>query len=156
MTQTRCLWEPISRSRRSGTANGITNGVLGTLTVTKLGTANYGISADFSPIGASTYTVQAYLQGVLVGQTTNQFGLYFIARSTRIIGSIDEEWDSFLGMYYLTAGWDLQPDSAYIQRQHHGDMRPPVADSRNWDCVAKRANGLANLGFAGARPHDHQ
>jgi hypothetical protein len=64
-----------------GTAGAITNGLLGTVTTTKLCAAcgtnygsNYVISADFSPIGASHYTVQAYLQGVLVAKATNQTG----------------------------------------------------------------------------------
>ena len=57
-----------------GTGNGVVNGVLGTLQVTKAGTSNHVVSADFSPLGASTYTVQAYRQGVLVAQATNQPG----------------------------------------------------------------------------------
>jgi hypothetical protein len=64
-----------------GTAGAITNGLLGTVTMTKLcatcganNGSNYVISADFSPIGVSNYTVQAYLQGVLVAQATNQPG----------------------------------------------------------------------------------
>jgi hypothetical protein len=57
-----------------GTANGITNGLLGTTTVTKTGSTNYLVSADFSPMGASNYLVQVYVQGVLVAQMTNQNG----------------------------------------------------------------------------------
>ena len=57
-----------------GTGNGVVNGVLGTVQVTKAGTGNHVVSADFSPVGASTYTVQAYRQGVLVAQVTNQPG----------------------------------------------------------------------------------
>jgi hypothetical protein len=57
-----------------GTAGAITNGLWGTLTMTKMGTSNYVVSADYSPLGASTYTVQAYLKGALVGQATNQPG----------------------------------------------------------------------------------
>jgi hypothetical protein len=75
-------WQPLDMSntlpigayikeQMIGTANGITNGVLQTLTVTKNGTSNYVMTADSSPIGASNYTVQAYLHGVLVGQATN-------------------------------------------------------------------------------------
>ncbi len=60
------------QSQLIGTANGINNGVLGKLTATKSGTSSYGVSADFSPVGANTYTVQAYNQGVLVAQATNQ------------------------------------------------------------------------------------
>ena len=46
----------------------------GTLTLTKNGTTNYVLSADYSPIGASMYTVQAFLKGVLVGQVTGLDG----------------------------------------------------------------------------------
>jgi hypothetical protein len=62
-----------------GTANGVTNGVLGTVTMTKYGTSDYAVSADFSPIGASTCTVQAYRNGVLVAQATNQPGASLMA-----------------------------------------------------------------------------
>ena len=58
----------------SGTAGAVTNGLWGTLTLTKQGSGNYVVSANYSPIGASTYTVQAYLKGALVGQATNQPG----------------------------------------------------------------------------------
>ena len=57
-----------------GTAGAITNGLWGTLTMTKQGTSNYVVSANYAPLGASTYTVQAFLKGALVGQTTNQPG----------------------------------------------------------------------------------
>jgi hypothetical protein len=60
------------RAQVLGTANGITNGVLGTVLATKTGTNNLSVSADFSPSGASTYSVQAFYQGTLVGQATNQ------------------------------------------------------------------------------------
>jgi hypothetical protein len=57
-----------------GTANGTPDTAWGTLTMTKAGTSNYVVSADYSPIGASTYTVQAYLKGALVAQAANQGG----------------------------------------------------------------------------------
>ena len=54
-----------------GTASGITNGVLGTLTMTKNGTADYSIQPDFTPLGTGTTCVgQAYSNGVLVAQAT--------------------------------------------------------------------------------------
>ncbi|HXR46613.1 MAG TPA: hypothetical protein VN784_04160 [Candidatus Limnocylindrales bacterium] len=62
------------QSQIVGTDGGITNGVLGTLTETKAGTSNYVLSADFSPVGASTYTVQAYYQGAPVAEATHQSG----------------------------------------------------------------------------------
>ena len=58
----------------NGSANGIADGPLGTITMTKAGTSNYVVSADFSAIGAKHYTVQAFLNGVLVAQATNQNG----------------------------------------------------------------------------------
>jgi hypothetical protein len=56
-----------------GSANG-SNGVLGSVAVTKLGTTNYAVTADFLPLGTSNCLVQAYLQGTLVGQATNNSG----------------------------------------------------------------------------------
>jgi hypothetical protein len=53
-----------------GTANGVTNGVLGTLVMTKLGTSNYVTSADFSPIGVINLTVNVYNRANLAGQAT--------------------------------------------------------------------------------------
>jgi hypothetical protein len=60
--------------RAVGTANGIAQSVLGAVIVTKAGTSNYTISANYSPLGASNYTAQAYLQGVLVAQATGLGG----------------------------------------------------------------------------------
>jgi hypothetical protein len=57
-----------------GTANGITEGNLGTVTITKTST-NYVVTADFTPINATGYTVQAYSNGVLVAQATHQPGV---------------------------------------------------------------------------------
>ena len=57
-----------------GTAGPVTDGLLGKVTVTKVGTTNYAISADFSPVGATNYTVQAYQDGVLVGQASGGNG----------------------------------------------------------------------------------
>jgi hypothetical protein len=66
------------QSQIVGTFNGLvsrqTNDVMGVATVTKAGPANYQYSVDFSPVGATTYLIQAYLQGVLVGQVTNYDG----------------------------------------------------------------------------------
>lgn len=58
-----------------GMASGITNGPLGTLVVTKAGTSNYVVTADFSPLAASNYTVLAFSNGVVVAQITNQAGV---------------------------------------------------------------------------------
>jgi hypothetical protein len=66
------------QERLVGTANGVTNGLLGTITMAKncavCGGSNWVVSADFSPIGATTYTVQAYRSGALVAQATGQPG----------------------------------------------------------------------------------
>jgi hypothetical protein len=62
------------REQTIGSANGITNGVLGTVTVTKLGSGQYGVSADFSPVGGSSYTAQAYNDGSLAGQGSSTNG----------------------------------------------------------------------------------
>ncbi len=62
------------QSASVGTAGTITNGVLGSVQITKAGTSNYVISADFSPIGASTRTVQVYNGTNLVAQVSGQSG----------------------------------------------------------------------------------
>ena len=92
------------QSQAVGTANGITDGVLGTVTVTKsessTGTANYVVSADYSPVGASNFTVQAYLQGVLMAQAKDQNGSNLAAANIMpngkdlgdIITPLSEEW----------------------------------------------------------------
>ena len=72
------IQEHVVGTVNGGTAGGNTSGMLGAVTMTKAcaicGGSNYVVSADFSPIGASTYTVQAYLNGTLVSQATNQSG----------------------------------------------------------------------------------
>ena len=62
------------QSQSIGTAGSITNGPLGSTTVTKAGTSNYVITADFSPLGSSTRTVQVWNGPNLVGQVTGQTG----------------------------------------------------------------------------------
>jgi hypothetical protein len=56
-----------------GTAAGfVTNGLLGTLTVTKFGETNYRASADYSAIGVSLFTVLVFSSnGGLLGTFTN-------------------------------------------------------------------------------------
>jgi hypothetical protein len=56
-----------------GTANGLGSS-LGMVGVTKTGNSNYVATPDFSAVGASRYIVQAYFQGALVAQATNQNG----------------------------------------------------------------------------------
>jgi len=79
------VWEPLEASNTLpigasiqeqviGTGNGITNGRLGTLYMRKSGVDSYTLTADYSPAGASTYTVQAYRQGNLVMQATHLSG----------------------------------------------------------------------------------
>lgn len=53
-----------------GTYGSVTHGLLGTTTITKVGTSNYVESADFSPIGASNVTVQVFDGTNLVAETT--------------------------------------------------------------------------------------
>jgi hypothetical protein len=93
-----------------GTANGIANGGLGTVAATKAGISNYVVSADFSPLGASNYMVQAYLQGVLVAQATNQTGAT-VANVNMMPLSFDIERVVFCPCcppwnFYLTLDWD--------------------------------------------------
>jgi hypothetical protein len=57
-----------------GTAGSVTNGALGSTTVTKAGTSNYVMTADFTPLGSSTRTVQVWNGPNLVAQVTGQSG----------------------------------------------------------------------------------
>jgi hypothetical protein len=57
-----------------GTGGSVTNGVLETVQITKAGTSNYVISADFSPVGAITRTVEVYNGPSLVARVTGQSG----------------------------------------------------------------------------------
>jgi hypothetical protein len=83
-----------------GTADGVAGTVLGTVTVTKMGTSNYSISADYSDVGASSYTAQAYLNGVLVGQATGSDGASLVQANIPpngddigdIITPLSQEW----------------------------------------------------------------
>jgi hypothetical protein len=89
-----------------GTADDVTNGVLGTMTMTKAGTSNYVVSADFSSVGASNYTVQAYLQGALVGQATNQSGSSLAScgiMPPRIDWQTNDEGSATLSVHWLSA-----------------------------------------------------
>ena len=45
------------RTQVIGPGNGVLSGVLGTVTETKAGTSNYVVSADYSAVGATTFTV---------------------------------------------------------------------------------------------------
>jgi len=87
-----------------GTANGITNHVCGTITVTKTGTTNYSVSADFSPIGATACTVQAYLQGAVVGQATGPNGSS-LAEADQMCSSWDIEISCCPFEWHMTHGW---------------------------------------------------
>ncbi|MCX6880062.1 MAG: autotransporter-associated beta strand repeat-containing protein [Verrucomicrobia bacterium] len=53
-----------------GTAGPVTNGLLGTAIMTKAGTDDYVASADFSPLGAGSVTVEVYSGNNLVAQKT--------------------------------------------------------------------------------------
>ncbi len=96
------------RSQAIGTANGIANGVLGTLTDTKLGTTNYQIAVDFSALGATTYNAYAYYRGALVGQATNQ-PMIIAMRHNQFSGSADTAYTggpSHIGIEYISLDWN--------------------------------------------------
>jgi hypothetical protein len=52
-----------------------TNGPLGSWRMTKLGTSNYKVTADFSPVGATTVTVQVFNGSNLVFSAGGQSGI---------------------------------------------------------------------------------
>ena len=110
------------QSQAVGTANGITNGVLGTLTVRKAGGGNYALSADYSPAGASNYTVQAYFHGVLVGQGTGQSGASFASVNMfprgkdlgDIITPLSDEWPGSQTATLTMSGQSLPCDHLVV------------------------------------------
>jgi hypothetical protein len=95
-----------------GSAEDSTNGVLGTVTMTKLcddcDASNVVMTADFN-WGTTTnfgYTVQAYLNGVLVGQTTNQNGA---ALGTMSALPLSAGFESNPNGLSWVMGWDTNP-----------------------------------------------
>ena len=69
-----------------GTAGSVSNGLLGSWRETKVGTSNYVVSADFSPLGATTVTLQVYDGTKLVAATNGQSG-----DLCRIYGCVDDD-----------------------------------------------------------------
>ena len=57
-----------------GTAGTTANGPLGSWRLTKEGTGSYAVTADFSPLGASTVTLMVYNGAILVATLTGQSG----------------------------------------------------------------------------------
>ena len=94
-----------------GSANGIAGGVLGTVTTTKAGTSNYVVTADFSPIQATTCTVQAYLHGVLVGAMYNMSVSSALGTESSCIGNWDIEIIFNPFSWRITHGWDSGPSA---------------------------------------------
>lgn len=90
-----------------GTGNGVTNNILGTTTVTKAGTSNYVIAADFSALGQNNYLVTAYRNQVEVNSF--QWGVSLGAA----LGTV-QAFPVLMGMAYnntsntpsLLLGWD--------------------------------------------------
>ncbi len=87
-----------------GTANGIANNICGTISVTKTGTANYSVSADFSPIGSTACTIQAFLHGAVVGQATGPNGSS-LAEEDQMCSSWDIEISCCPVEWHMTHGW---------------------------------------------------
>ena len=80
-----------------GAAGTVTNGVLGTVTMTKVGTSNYQVTANFAALGATNCLVQAYLNGILVGQGTTNTGTTNVASDIIVVTQIDDDgtsWDT--------------------------------------------------------------
>jgi hypothetical protein len=57
-----------------GTAGSVSNGLLGSWQLTKAGTSNYVVTADFLPMGATTVTLQVYDGTNLVATSSGQSG----------------------------------------------------------------------------------
>jgi hypothetical protein len=136
-------WEPLDASNTLpvgayiqeqviGMANGITNGLLGTATMTKSGTANYSLSADFSPIGASKYTVQAYLHGASVSLVTKVSGVLLGTACIEapamdydpVSNTVSYDWTSVAGgtCLTITGGSALTCDQLFITPENVGSV----------------------------------
>jgi len=62
------------QSQVFGNAGSISNGLLGSWTLTKKATGNYVVSADYTPLGSTTVTVQVYNGTALVATRSHQSG----------------------------------------------------------------------------------
>ena len=62
------------QSEISGTAGTVSDGLLGSWTLTKAASGTYAVTADFSPLGASTVTLEVYNGTTLVTTLTGQSG----------------------------------------------------------------------------------
>ena len=62
------------QSQVFGNAGSIADGLLGSWRLTKKGTGNYVVTADYSPLGSATVTVQVYNGMTLVATRTGQSG----------------------------------------------------------------------------------
>ena len=69
-----------------GTAGSITNGPLGSWRLTKLPSGSYGVTANFTPLGASTVTLQVFNGTTLVTTLTGQSGALVIVN-----GCVDDD-----------------------------------------------------------------
>ena len=91
------------------TARGLLGGLgmaqqsLGSVRVQKSGTQSYDVSADFSPLGASTRTVEAYYQGALVARVTGQSGP--VGRASSFYVSADMESSCCPWTLTLSVDW---------------------------------------------------
>ncbi|HEY1661012.1 MAG TPA: hypothetical protein VGI03_01215 [Verrucomicrobiae bacterium] len=110
------------QSQAVGTANGVINGILGTLTETKIGPNNYSIAADYSPMGSSTCTVQVYYQGSLLLQDTEQSGNAFATVNLLpggkdlgdIITPLSDEWSDDANAILMIDGTSLPCDQLVV------------------------------------------
>lgn len=73
--------------------DGVSNVLLGTVTVTKAGPTNYQVAADFAAAGASNYTAQAFLGGTSVAEATDLNGAS-LAEVSSMPNSFDLLWVS--------------------------------------------------------------
>ena len=85
-----------------GPLGGLTDQALGSVRVQKAGNQAYDVSANFSPLGASTRTVEAYYQGALVARVTGQSGLVGRASSS----SYSTDFEAGCCPFYLTISVD--------------------------------------------------
>ena len=74
------------QSEISGSAGAVSNGPLGSWRMTKTGTGSYAVTADFTPLGASTVTLLVYQGATLVTTLAGQSGALATAN-----GCVDDD-----------------------------------------------------------------
>jgi hypothetical protein len=89
----KAFWE----GRVIGTAGAVNNGLLAIAQLTKAGTSNYLVSADFTPLNLTKFTAEVYQGSTLVGQWAGGNGP--VASAARPNWDVEIGWDPERGFF---------------------------------------------------------